>query len=138
MRLFFPKSGVLIMPSHTSDILTLRQIFRSQAYKQKGSLEVTFSPTICISANFAKFNFFEKLNYGTPHMIIYGAQVDQKWTERGPEVECEGSTSIGHLHHAIFLFTKGTWTPNFGASIMNKYPFIDCTDRWGRMDQIWK
>ena len=40
-----------------------------------------------MSANFAKFNFFVKLNYGTPHMTIYGPEVDQKCTGSGPEVD---------------------------------------------------
>ena len=34
--------------------------------------------SVRLSANFAKFNFFEKLNYGTHHMAIYGAQVNRK------------------------------------------------------------
>ena len=34
--------------------------------------------------------FFEKLNYLTPHMTIYGP----KWTGSGSEVECEGSTIL--------------------------------------------
>ena len=39
-----------------------------------------------MSANFAKFIFFEKLNYGTHLMVIYGAQVNRKWTGSKPEV----------------------------------------------------
>ena len=44
------------------------------------------------------------MNYGAPHMTIYGAQVDRKWAESWPEVgqklagsgtevKCWGSTS---------------------------------------------
>ena len=46
---------------------------------------------------------FVKLNYGTSHMTIYGAQGDQKMTGSGPEVICEGSTRAGCLRPTIFL-----------------------------------
>ena len=74
--------------------------YRSRVYTtRKGSLEVTYFPSVrmsvCPSSNFAKFNFYVKLNYGTPHMTMYG-------TGSGPEVECEASTSKGLLCPAIF------------------------------------
>ena len=45
-------------------------IFRSQFF------------SVCPSVNFGKFNFYVKLNYGTPHMTIYFI-----WTGSGPEVD---------------------------------------------------
>ena len=57
--------------------------FRSRAYTQKESLEVTFFPYVRLSANFAKFNFSKKLNYGTHHIAIYGALVNRKWVGSG-------------------------------------------------------
>ena len=61
---------------------------------RKGSLEVTFFPSVCPavcpSANFAKFNFF-KIELWAPHMAIYGAQVERKWTGSGLEVKLKGS-----------------------------------------------
>ena len=41
-----------------------------------------------MSANFAKFNF-KKLNYGTPHMTVYGAQVNRKWNAR--DLQAQGA-----------------------------------------------
>ena len=35
-----------------------------------------------------EIQFFWKLNYGTPQMTIYGAQVNRKWTRSESEVEC--------------------------------------------------
>ena len=66
-----------------------------------------------MSANFAIFIFYKVELRDTPHMTIYGAQVDQKGTGNGsevdrkmtgsgPEVECEGFTSTERLHPAIF------------------------------------
>ena len=70
-------------------------LFRSLAYSRKGSLEGTFFPSVRMSANFCKIQFFGKLNYGTPHMTISQSpmvQVNRKWTECRSEVKCEGST----------------------------------------------
>ena len=71
-------------------------VFRSRAYKRKGSLEVIFF------RNVRPYVFLE--NYGTPHMTIYGAQVNRKWTGSGSEVQCEGTTSTGRLRPAIFFY----------------------------------
>ena len=64
--------------THLVSIAIARYIFRSRAFTCKGSLEVTLFLYVRPSANFTKFNFYVKLNYETPHMTIYGAQVDQK------------------------------------------------------------
>ena len=53
-----------------------------------------------MSANFVKFNFFEKFHYGAPHMTIYGAQVNRKCTGSGSEVERE--------HRVIFYNRVGS------------------------------
>ena len=79
-----------------------------------------------MSADFAKFNFFEKLNYGTHHMSIYGAQVNWKWTGSEPEVirklksevECEESTSAGRLRPAIFGLYMDQTTFHFNLILM--------------------
>ena len=78
-------------------------IFRSRAYTQNGSLEVSFfrmSITICMSTNFAKFNIYVKLNYGTPHMTIYGP----KWTGSAPEVGCEDLLVFLTRSYCFFFF----------------------------------
>ena len=41
---------------------------------------------MAMSANFVKFNFFEKLNHGTHHMVIYGAQMNRRRTGNEPEL----------------------------------------------------
>ena len=43
--------------------------------------------SVCPSANFANFIFFIKLNYGTPHVTIYGTQVGRKWNARYLQVK---------------------------------------------------
>ena len=91
--------------------------FRSRAYTRKGSSEDTFFRMFC-SYN-CKFNFFLKLNYGTPHMTIYGAQMKRKWTRSWSEVKCGVSTSAGCLRSAIFL-TK-TSMENFGKILTNYF-----------------
>ena len=54
-----------------------------------GCLEVTFFYlyVVYVRSQILRYSFFVRLNYGTPHMTIYG----------GPEVEYEGSTSAGQL-----------------------------------------
>ena len=58
-------------------------LFSSWAYTPKGSLEVTFflynRPQILQNS----ISYFA---YGTPHMTIYGALVNRKWTENVLEV----------------------------------------------------
>ena len=50
--------------------------FRSRAYTQKESLEVTFFPYVRMSANFAKLNFIE----------LWDTSYDHLWGSSEPEV----------------------------------------------------
>ena len=57
-----------------------KEIFRSHFF--------SIRPSVCPSVNFAKLIFFIKLNNGTPHMTIYGAQIDRKWNEMDLQALC--------------------------------------------------
>ena len=52
---------------------------------------------IHMSANFVKFNCFEKLNYGTHHMVIYGTGSERKWIGSEPEVNWKWTCVIGFI-----------------------------------------
>ena len=116
-RLFFLLSSQLF---YTFNLISLKvgrsfagifhkwrhNFFRSRAFTRKGSLEVNFFNTYFpYVRKFCDIHFFVKLNYGsTPHMTIYGAQVDRKLTGSTPEVECKGCTASEILTcQSVFL-----------------------------------
>ena len=55
----------------------IKSVFRSRAFKRKGSLGVTFFSVcvyVCLCTNFGKLPGMA----GLPHMTTYGAQMDWK------------------------------------------------------------
>ena len=78
--------------------------FRSQAFMWKGSLEVTFFPSVHPSTNFTKFIFLVNYNCDASYDHLWcpnGPEVNQKWT--GSDRKWTGSAIHPSFHPSVIL-----------------------------------